>query len=156
SPDHYKPNRNNPRPAHTAITCRPSDVNVIGGAQVSPPRPTYQSSFPVAASSANSEPPEAPNTTAPPVATSPPNDPPSRGERYSHCLVPVAASSARTTLVTGPTIDPPLPAIIPFPPRLTPRPIRPADFVKTDCPSIACTKINPRAGSKALGCQFTP
>ena len=118
---HYKPNANNPRPAHTAITCRPSDVNVIGGAQVSPPSPTYNISFPVAASSANNEAPEAPKTSPPAVASRPPKPPnlfPSVG-RYSHCLTPVAASKPRTTLVIGPTIDPPLPANIPFSPRVT-------------------------------------
>jgi hypothetical protein len=50
---------------NAAATCRPSDANVIGGTPVIPPRATDQSSFPVAASSAKSEPPDLPKTSLP-------------------------------------------------------------------------------------------
>ena len=71
---------------------------------------------------------------------------------YSHRLTPVAASSARTIVVTGPYRS-----AAAQKEAMLPAAIRSGDdFVKTDCPSMAGTKINPSAGSKAAGHQFAP
>src|SRR6476619_5004007 len=92
-----KPNMNIAWPADTTTTGRPPTVNEIGGASVLPPRKTRHSSCPVVESSANTYPADAPKTNPPSVASRPlywPGSLSIRGEKCSHLLAPVAASSA--------------------------------------------------------------
>src|SRR5271166_6736116 len=102
----YNPNANSTRPAATTTTCRPSTVNEIGADLVFPPSERRQTSRPVSASNANKTPADAPNTNPPSVESRPVIslwESVLDGARYSHFRAPVAASSARTLRVTGPS-----------------------------------------------------
>ncbi len=77
-----------------------------------PPSERRQTSRPVSASNAKNTPPDAPNTNPPSVESRPVMsllNSVSDGARYSHFCAPVAASSARTLRVIGPSWLEPLP-----------------------------------------------
>jgi hypothetical protein len=149
----YSPNSNIARPAATRTTCRPSTLNEIGGDLVFPPSERRQTSPPVSASNAKTNPPAAPNTNPPSVESSPLIgacccvpvgallESVLERARYSHFLAPVAASSARTLRVDGSIWLEPLPTKNPFSPRVT---LLGGSLVKTELLSVAGMKIDCR------------